>query len=318
MLLFPIPLLSQGTYIDENALQPAQVNTYWNWGDVHTADLQLYQLDGIQERNLTSEQRAEFFRTEFSKLGLAASIQNYTFSTSRGTISGNNAYAVMSSPRAAGTEAMVISASWLSRAGHGTLNLRGTSTVLSLAAFLKDYSLWAKDIIFIISDDYLHGMHAWLNAYHGTLPSNLYTDPLEHTSGVIWTALNIDYSSHSFSHLGVFHGGRNTYLIFGLLTDAYRGLERTSPKSGPHQFFPTNLTLYWRRPNDSVRSPGAIRYCRSIAGAERLSVMGSAFYSTESTTSAIQVSLAECSSTHRLPGSRHVQWGAWPNASIPY
>lgn len=52
-------------------------------------------------------------------------------------ISGNNAYAVMSSPRAAGTEAMVISASWLSRAGHGALNLRGTSTVLSLAAFLK-------------------------------------------------------------------------------------------------------------------------------------------------------------------------------------
>lgn len=64
--------------------------------------MQLYQLDGIQERNLTSEQyviilfghsttlanvidrRAEFFRIEFSKLGLAASIQNYTFSTSKG------------------------------------------------------------------------------------------------------------------------------------------------------------------------------------------------------------------------------------------
>lgn len=222
MLLIPLSLLSQGTYIDENALQPAQVNTYWNWGDVHTADLQLYQLDGIRERNLTSEQRAEFFRIEFSKLGLAASTQNYTFSTSKGTISGNNAYAVMSSPRAAGTEAMVISASWLSRAGHGALNLRGTSTVLSLAAFLKDYSLWAKDIIFIISDDYLHGMHAWLNAYHGTIPSNLHTGPLEHTSGVIWTALNIDYSSHSFSHLGVFHEGLNGRLPNQDLINSFR------------------------------------------------------------------------------------------------
>lgn len=222
MLLIPIPLLSQGTYIDENALQPAQVNTYWNWGDVHTADLQLHQLDGIRERNLTSEQRAEFFKTEFSKLGLAASIQNYTFSTSKGTISGNNAYAVMSSPRAAGTEAMVISASWLSAAGHGALNLRGTSTILSLAAFLKDYSLWAKDIIFIISDDYLHGMHAWLSAYHGTIPSNLHTDPLEHTSGVIWTALNIDYSSHSFSHLGVFHEGLNGRLPNQDLINSFR------------------------------------------------------------------------------------------------
>ena len=46
---------------------------------------------------------------------------------------------MFSSPRASGTEAMVISASWLSRTGEGdgTLNLRGVSTVLSLAWFLK-------------------------------------------------------------------------------------------------------------------------------------------------------------------------------------
>ncbi|KAJ8598060.1 Gaa1-like GPI transamidase component [Rhizopogon salebrosus TDB-379] len=222
MLIIPVSLLSQGTYIDENALQPSQVNTYWNWGDVHTADLHLYQLDGVRDRNLTSEQRAEFFMTEFSKLGLAASTQNYTFSTSKGTISGNNAYAIMSSPRAAGTEAMVISAPWLSTTGHGALNLRGISTVLSLAAFLKDYSMWAKDIIFVISDDSLHGMHAWLNAYHGTIPSNLHTDPLEHISGVIWTALNIDYSSHSFSHLGVFHEGLNGRLPNQDLINSFR------------------------------------------------------------------------------------------------
>jgi hypothetical protein len=84
---------------------------------------------------------------------------------------------------------MVISASWLSRTGDGdgTLNLRGVSTVLALAAFLKrkllcsiydvrfqyfspptDHSYWAKDIVFIISDGYLDGMQAWLGAYHGS------------------------------------------------------------------------------------------------------------------------------------------------------
>jgi hypothetical protein len=31
-------------------------------------------------------------------------------------------------------------------------------------------------------------------------------DELEVLPGVIWTALNIDYSGHSFSHLGVYHG----------------------------------------------------------------------------------------------------------------
>jgi glycosylphosphatidylinositol transamidase len=30
--------------------------------------------------------------------------------------------------------------------------------------------------------------------------------PLSITSGVIWTALNIDFPGHSFSHLGVFRG----------------------------------------------------------------------------------------------------------------
>ena len=55
------------------------------------------------------------------------------------TTNGTNAYAVLSSPRASGTEAIVISASRLSRIGEGdgTPNLRGIATILSLAAFLK-------------------------------------------------------------------------------------------------------------------------------------------------------------------------------------
>lgn len=54
-------------------------------------------------------------------------------------VTGTNTYAINYSPRTSGTEAMVISASWLSRTGEGdgTLNLRGVSTVLALAGFLK-------------------------------------------------------------------------------------------------------------------------------------------------------------------------------------
>ncbi|KIJ69020.1 hypothetical protein HYDPIDRAFT_172515 [Hydnomerulius pinastri MD-312] len=209
MLLIPIQPLSQGVYIDENALQPAQVNTYWNWQDVHRADTYLHQLEGLRDRNATSEQRAQLIRDEFAKLGLAAATQNYTFLTSSGSMPGVNAYAVMASPRTSGSEAIVISASWLSEVGEEPYNLRGVSIVLALAGFLKNYSLWAKDIVFVIGDGHLDGIHAWLNAYHGTIPPNLETDLLEHTSGVIWNALNIDYSSHSFSHLGVFFEGLN-------------------------------------------------------------------------------------------------------------
>lgn len=37
----------------------------------------------------------------------------------------------------------------------------------------------------------------------------MYAAPLSLSSGVIWTALNIDYPGHSFSHLGVFFEGLN-------------------------------------------------------------------------------------------------------------
>ncbi len=38
-------------------------------------------------------------------------------------------------------------------------------------------------------------------------------EPLSITSGVVWTALNIDYPGHSFSHLGIFRGATYCSLI---------------------------------------------------------------------------------------------------------
>ncbi|OBZ75516.1 GPI transamidase component gaa1 [Grifola frondosa] len=212
MLVIPSPWLGQGTYIDENALQPGQVQTYWNWADVHQADTYLAALENLRDKNATSNEIAQYIIDEFEKIGIPARTQQYSFTTATGVnLNGTNAYAVLSSPRASGTEAIVISASWISRSGEGdgTLNLRGVSTVLALAGFLKNYSLWAKDLIFVVSDGYLDGMQAWITTYHGVSQPNLRADPLALSSGVIWTALNIDYPGHSFSHLGVFFEGLN-------------------------------------------------------------------------------------------------------------
>ncbi|KAJ7581146.1 Gaa1-like protein [Mycena floridula] len=209
MLALPYPDLGRGTFIDENALQPGQVNTNWNWGDVQNADRYLDQLERLREENSTSDQRAEFLTTEFRKLGIAAATQRYSFSSVSKVVNGTNAYAVISSPRSSGAEAMVISASWRSRAGEGALNLRGVATVLALAKFLKNFSYWAKDIVLVISDGHLDGMQAWLSEYHGATQSNLVADRIELPSGVIWTALNLDYPGHSFSHLGIFYEGLN-------------------------------------------------------------------------------------------------------------
>ncbi|KAF8921109.1 Gaa1-like protein [Mucidula mucida] len=228
--MLALPLLPTGTTekMDENALLPGQVHTHWNWAEVHIADRYLEQLEALRDNNATSEQRSDYLVKEFAKLGLAASAQPYKFSTVLGTSDGINAYAILSSPRTSGSEAIVISASWLSRTGEGdgTLNLRGVSTILAFAAFVKRYSLWAKDLVFVISDGYLEGMQAWLSAYHGVSQSNVQAADLELTSGVIWTALNVDYPGHSFSHLGIYHEGLNGRLPNQDLLRAFRRISR--------------------------------------------------------------------------------------------
>jgi len=72
MLCLPLKDLSRGIYMDENALQPGgvrivsslsmivsylcihQVNTYWNWGDVHRADTYLGELEKLRDGNASS------------------------------------------------------------------------------------------------------------------------------------------------------------------------------------------------------------------------------------------------------------------------
>ncbi|KAI0647030.1 Gaa1-domain-containing protein [Trametes meyenii] len=211
LLVIPSPRFGQGTYIDENALQPGQVNTYWNWDEVHHADRILADLEQLRDRNASSDEIAQYAVSQLEGFGIPARTQRYSFDTVTETISGTNAYGVLQSPRASGTEAIVISASWLSRTGEGdgTLNLRGVATLLALASYLKKYSLWAKDLVFVMSDGYLDGMQAWVTTYHGEPQPNLRAEPLSLQSGVIWTALNIDYPGHSFSHVGLFFDGLN-------------------------------------------------------------------------------------------------------------
>jgi len=57
-------------------------------------------------------------------------------------VQGVNAYGVYPAPRSSGAEAMVISASWLSRTGEGdgTPNLRGVAILLALARYLTRMS----------------------------------------------------------------------------------------------------------------------------------------------------------------------------------
>lgn len=142
MLILPTIPTETTDKIDENALLPSQINTQWNWDEVHAADRYLDQLEHLRDTNASSAERALYLQTEFLKLGLDASTQSYELSTVVGNSAGVNTYALLAAPRTPGAEAIIISASWQSRTGEGdgTLNLRGVATILSMASFVRSGS----------------------------------------------------------------------------------------------------------------------------------------------------------------------------------
>ncbi|GAA5880792.1 hypothetical protein JCM3774_005751 [Rhodotorula dairenensis] len=230
-LALPHKSLGRGHYVDENALQPGQVNTYWNWADVHVADRYADKVAAWSE--LSPERRARAITDAFQELGLPAVQQPYSFDLSAtSNVSGINTYAILAAPKTDGAEALVLGASWLSRAlsddGERRTNVRGVALLLAIANYFKKYSMWSKDIIFVVSDGYIDGMQAWLDAYHGNGQSNLHTGRLPLTTGPIWAAVNLDYPHHSFSHVGLYFEGANGHLPnMDLINSASRILHQT-------------------------------------------------------------------------------------------
>ncbi|GAA6018826.1 hypothetical protein JCM11491_006877 [Sporobolomyces phaffii] len=288
-LALPLPELGRRHYISENALQPAQVNTYWSWADVHVADLFDNDVAKWSTPGVSVEQRTKSIQSAFEKLGYASARQRYSFSLSpNSTLTGINTYAILPAPKTDGAEALVLSASWLSRAeeedvhdGAGEagrrrrINTRGVSTVLAFANYFKKYSMWSKDIIFLISDGHVDGAQAWLDAYHGYSQSNLDAERLSLTTGPIWAALNLDYPHHSFSQVGIHYQGANGQLAnLDFVNSASRILRhvgiQTILRSPTRSTFPVNL------PSILTSSPQVMRYLEAarnlfsqlIAGAD--------------------------------------------------
>lgn len=122
VLLLPHRALWKTTWVDENALSPAQATVYYDWADVHRADRYL---DDIEKLGCDAswDGRKELLLHAFANAGVEA---------------GNTTDAVwarVTPPRSEGTEALLVSANWLSR--DGVCNKRGVALLLSLADFLR-------------------------------------------------------------------------------------------------------------------------------------------------------------------------------------
>lgn len=91
------------------------------------------------------------------------------------------------------------------------LNQSGVALVLTLARYFKRWSLWSKDIIFLISADSKAGPQAWIEAYHDCHSTDIESLPLK--SGALEGAIVIDNPlDHRFESIHITYDGLNGQL----------------------------------------------------------------------------------------------------------
>ncbi|KAJ5374569.1 Rhomboid protein 2 [Penicillium concentricum] len=219
LLLLPLNEYSRQTYISENALLPGQVHAYFTGSEQNIFRGYKKELEGLlndgQARGGQKDE-AEVTAAVSDKLqsilqaaGLKVATQKYEYTSAGITHRGENTYAIIHAPRGDATEAIVLVAPW--KTADDELNLNGVTLALTLARYFKRWSLWSKDIIFLITPDSKTGTQAWIDAYHDMHPASVQPLPLK--SGALQGALVIEYPfDHRFQSLHIVYDGVNGQL----------------------------------------------------------------------------------------------------------
>ncbi|KAI9790841.1 MAG: Glycosyl phosphatidyl inositol protein transamidase complex subunit [Piccolia ochrophora] len=208
LLLLPLNDYSRHTYISENALLPGQVHTYVGGSEQNIFRAYRREVEALAGNR--TEEIVEKLESIFKSTGLKTARQKYEYASSGKPFAGENVYSILHAPRGDATEAIVLVAAWTNM--EGELNQSGIALVLTLARYFKRWSLWSKDIIFLIAGDSRAGPQAWVDAYHDShAPSSVAPLPLK--SGALQGALVIDYAmNHRFDSLHIVYDGINGQL----------------------------------------------------------------------------------------------------------
>jgi len=216
-LLLAYSDLNARTYFSENALLPGLVEPEFRNGQ-QAADYYQLLKDEIKKRKsfdeLWNRIPVSWIMDKFVEIGLDSYSQNYTFRYPHNAdkdYHGSNVYGILRAPRTAGTEAVVLSAPF--RAEPSDENtLAGIALMLALAKAFREHTYWAKDIIFLIAEDDMIGMQAWLSAYHHTYNEYIVPGELSGKSGSIQAALNLEIGTDKISHVDLNIEGLNGQL----------------------------------------------------------------------------------------------------------
>lgn len=188
LLVLPNNDLNIPTRISESALLPGQVQTHFGGSDYMV--LNAYRNEIRIWQNGNEEERLTGMESIFLNAGMKAARQRYNVSVGSRCYSGTNVYGLLESPRGDATEALVLNAAWQN--SQGVVNEGGVAQLLALARYFRRWSLWSKDILFVIPADREFGSQAWIDAYHENYDPK-YIDALSLTSGVIQAGVDLDW-----------------------------------------------------------------------------------------------------------------------------
>lgn len=208
LVLLPLEEYSRRTYISENALLPGQVHTYFG-GSEHVV-FRAYRHE--VEQMAIWKDWPDKISNIFASQGYTPARQKFAYTAAGNETAGENVYAMLKGPRADATEALVLMAPMRNMANE--INHSGVALTMTMARYFRRWSLWSKDILFVITDDSIAGPQAWVDAYHDQHPSGV--DDLEIKGGALQGAVALDYpagpAGHRYDRLHVIYDGVNGQL----------------------------------------------------------------------------------------------------------
>lgn len=224
-VLLASPQLNGRTYISENALLPGLVKSeFWDDGSARTYHQEL--LDEMVKYD--SSVPYPWLLAKFRQIGLDTYTHNFSLKYplgARNSFSGKNVYGILRAPRAASTEALVLSVPYRPPNSVHATTAPSIAIMLTFAKFAADKKFWAKDIIFLVTEHEQLGMQAWLEAYHGITCGQqnvLIAGDMKGRAGAIQAAINLEFHSPDIGVIDLKVEGLNGQLpnldLFNLVT----------------------------------------------------------------------------------------------------
>lgn len=209
LLVLPNDEFNIPTRISESALLPGQVQTHFGGSDYMV--LNAFRNEIRLWDALGEEERLSGIESIFHNAGIKCARQSYNVSVGGRQHRGTNIYGLLEAPRGDATEALVLNAAW--KNAQGVVNEGGVTQLLALARYFRRWSLWSKDILFVVPADRDFGSQAWIDAYHDNHDKN-YIQSLSLTSGAIQAGVDLDWygQSNRYNYINVRYEGSNGQL----------------------------------------------------------------------------------------------------------